>query len=191
MSFSWVSVSQWMMWMMIRKSHRWVVFLRTAERRTKSAEAQDFNVAVGGQRQRFGVEADPCDVRHSQVLLTQHRFRPSCWDTVSPETLRVSLLTTVTRKKTQQHGSVKWQWKCVECGGRAREERAKEGDERVQDGLSRDRLTEVMRREDERGESDSGIQIRGRLTLLECVSLSKCPYSIFTEHTHTHDPLFV
>lgn len=46
--------------------------MRTAERRTKSAEAQDFNVAVGGQRQRFGVEADPCDVRHSQVLLTQH-----------------------------------------------------------------------------------------------------------------------
>lgn len=47
------------------------MFLRTAERGTKSAEAQDVNDAVGGQRQRFGVEADPCDVRHSQVLLTQ------------------------------------------------------------------------------------------------------------------------
>lgn len=57
---------------------------------------------------------------------------------------------------------------------------------RGRDGLSRDRLVEVMRSEDERGERDSRIQIRSRLTLLECVSLSKCPYSIFTEHTHTH-----
>lgn len=64
--------------------------------------------------------------------------------------------------------------------------RKKEGDKRAQDGLSRDRLTEVMRREDERGDRDSGIKIRSRLTLLDCVSLSKCPYSIFTEHTHTH-----
>lgn len=45
--------------------------MRTAEGGTKSAEAQDFNDAVGGQRQRFGAEADPGDVRHSQVLLTQ------------------------------------------------------------------------------------------------------------------------
>lgn len=46
--------------------------MRTAERGTKSEEAQDFKDADGGQRQRFGVEADPCDVRHSQVLMTQH-----------------------------------------------------------------------------------------------------------------------
>lgn len=63
------------------------------------------------------------------------------------------------------------------------EKKRAKGERRGEDGLSRDRLTEVMRREDERGARDSGIQIPSRLTLLECVSLSKCPYSIFTEHT--------
>lgn len=42
----------------------------------------------------------------------------------------------------------------------------KKRDEAEQDGLSGDRLTEVMRGEDEREENDSGIQMESRLTLL-------------------------
>lgn len=45
-------------------------------------------------------------------------------------------------------------------GGGGREKR----DEAEQDGLSGDRLTEVMRGEDERGEHDGGIQMERRLT---------------------------
>lgn len=56
----------------------------------------------------------------------------------------------------------------------------------MRDGLSSNRLTEVMRRDDERGEHDSGIQIQNRLTLLECVSLSKSSYSVSAEHARTH-----
>lgn len=41
----------------------------------------------------------------------------------------------------------------------------KKRDEAEQDGLSGDRLTEVMRGEDEREEHDSGIQMERRLTL--------------------------
>lgn len=44
--------------------------------------------------------------------------------------------------------------------------------------LSRNRLTEVMRGEDESGEHDSRIQIQSRLALLEYVSLSKSSYPI-------------
>ncbi len=58
----------------------------------------------------------------------------------------------------------------------------------VQDGLSSDRLTEVMRGEDESEEHDSRIQIQNRLTLLEYVSLSKSSYPIYCIplRTHTH-----
>lgn len=78
-------------------------------------------------------------------------------------------------------------------------QREKKKKRRVQVGLSRDRLTKVMRGEDESEKHDSRIQIQSRLTLLEHVSLSKSSYPIYCvplctvhshpltlTHTHTH-----
>lgn len=53
-----------------------------------------------------------------------------------------------------------------------------------QDGLSRGRLTEVMRAEDERGEHDSGIQIQSRLTLFSFQRVL-IQYPHMNKHTHT------
>lgn len=79
-------------------------------------------------------------------------------------------------------GEIKDQNQCVWNGNESvwdSWKREKKKDRRgggCKDGLSRDRLTEVMREEDESEEHDSRIQIQSRLTLLEYGSFSKSSY---------------
>lgn len=72
---------------------------------------------------------------------------------------------------------MKWKWKCL---GHLEERKKRQERRGLSDGLSRDRLTEVMRGEDESEEHDSRIQIQSRLTLLEYVSFSKSFYPIYS-----------
>ncbi len=104
---------------------------------------------------------------------------------------------TMRRDKEKKIKSLCVKWKCVWDAWDEEKRRGEKWGGGLRDGLSRDRLTEVMRGEDESAEHDSRIQIQSRLTLLEYVSLSKSSYPILhpsvhctlthtNTHTHTH-----